>query len=88
MKIFVLLICVSLLTACSSNDLAHVSCDFISGAVENEQQREQSLASPGARDIQHDSNKRAQDTTVGILNVLVGALSRALSSDDADTRCL
>ena len=78
----VFLLCVLLLSACSSNDIAYTSCDFVSGAAENERQREQSLSNPGAHDIQTDSNKRVQDTKVGIFNVLIGALSRALSSDD------
>ncbi|EDQ02670.1 hypothetical protein [Shewanella benthica] len=88
MKITVFILCVLLISACSSNDLSYASCDFVSGAAENERQREQSLASPGARDMQTDSNKRTQDTSVGIFNILAGALSRALSSDDADTPCL
>ncbi|MPY23649.1 hypothetical protein FM037_23580 [Shewanella psychropiezotolerans] len=88
MKLTVFILCVLLISACSSNDLSHASCDFVSGAAENERQREQGLSSPGARDIQADSNKRTQDTSVGFFSILAGALSRALSSDDADTPCL
>ncbi|QSX29128.1 hypothetical protein JYB88_12875 [Shewanella cyperi] len=72
------LLSVSLICAgCSSTDVTHTSCDFVVGATESEMRAQQ--------------EQRSQDNETnlinGILNVITGLITRAVSDNKDTDRC-
>ncbi|QSX36270.1 hypothetical protein [Shewanella sedimentimangrovi] len=64
-------------TGCSSTDVTHTSCDFVVGATESEMRAQQ--------------EQRSQDNETnlinGILNVITGLFTRAVSDNKDTDRC-
>ena len=81
---FLVISCFVCISGCSSTNTAHVGCDFVGGAAENAIERHENK---GKSDIHGNVVKNGQNSDVleGVLSVLSGILTRAISTDNKCT---
>ncbi|OEG73469.1 hypothetical protein BEL05_08630 [Shewanella colwelliana] len=75
----IILISAIFLTGCSTTNGKNISCDFVVGSYESENDRREKERNNG-----QSHKKNNEDTVNGILSVISGAIGRAVSGSSKD----